>query len=171
MLKKRKSIRLKHYDYSTIGAYFITICAFRRICYFGNKAIDSIIEKVWHGIPDHFDFTGTDEFVVMPNHIHGILWINNPILSLNTGNHQLPYILRSFKSAVTRELHIRKIIEGPVWQRNYFERVIRNDKELNAIRKYIVENPTKWDLDRENPLNTSNGSNSFKNLDSIFFKT
>lgn len=169
----RRSIRLRGYDYTQPGGYFVTICAYQHKCVLGKiregKMILShfgeIVQTEWFKTskirPNVELFR--DEFVIMPNHVHGIIWI---VESVGAQYHcaptseefgkpvpgSLPTIVRSFKSAVTRCVNkIREEPGSPFWQRNYYERVIRNDYELNTIREYIKNNPMKWDLDRENP--------------------
>jgi len=125
--------------------------------------VGDILEAVWRQIPEHFA-AATDLFVVMPNHVHGIVWIGDadqPVGVQHAGPLQaqgrfvspgsLGAIVRSFKAATTRELHLRELIDGPVWQRNYWDRVVRNEDELNRIRQYIAYNPIAWEFDHENP--------------------
>lgn len=188
-LHKRRSIRLKGYDYSQTGAYFITICTHNRASIFGDvldgemllNDIGKAAEQCWHAIPDHFPKIQLDEFVVMPNHIHGVLWImdddcrgttcraptNTTVCRAPTCDcmmerfgkpvpGSIPTIIRSFKSAVTKRINEWRAIPGtPVWQRNYYEHVIRDDESLNRIRQYIIDNPAQWALDRENPMNAA----------------
>ena len=172
----RRSIRLPGYDYTQTGAYFITICTAERQCLFGGvnhkerslrpSPIGELVIDCWESIPDHFPDVELDEFVFMPNHFHGILIIagqqkhgrRSPIYLRNAEafgkpvQRSIPTIVRSFKSAVSR----RNANEGvgasrPIWQRNYYERVIRTENELDEIRMYISENPAQWSEDPENP--------------------
>jgi putative transposase len=137
----RRSIRLKGYDYSRIGAYFVPICAYNREPMFweksGNQTIyGKIIQQTWFDLPNHNDGIILDEFVVMPDHVHGIIQIieNNIVL--------LSEIVRQFKTFSARRINESRRLSGiPVWQRNYYEHIIRNDDELFRIRKYIRENP------------------------------
>jgi putative transposase len=166
---RRRSIRLKNYDYSQSGAYFITICTHKRECSFGNIK-DGEIEltevgktacKYWVEIPEHFAGVQIDEFVVMPNHLHAVVMIN-PVGVQNfeplqhryqhTISKSIGSIIRAYKSTVS---HWCKVNEHDYfrWQRNYYEHVIRNEDDLSEIREYIVNNPLKWDLDSENPHN------------------
>jgi len=171
----RRSIRLKEFDYSRAGAYFITLCAHRGQFLFG-KIIDGkmqlnnygeILQDEWLRSPEIRSEVDLDMFVVMPNHLHGIVFIQiNDVGSVETHcerrahRHaplqQKPKSLSSFvagfKSEITKR--IRKITNTPrfiVWQRNYYEHVVRNGEEMNRIRQYITDNPLKWELDRENP--------------------
>jgi REP element-mobilizing transposase RayT len=150
--ERRKSLRLSQFDYSEPRSYFFTICSFSNRIIFNNPKIVTIINDCWINIPSVYPSVKLDEFIVMPNHIHGILCFYD-IDYANKKRPLLGTIIGSFKSAVTKTLHEQSLIRGKVWQRNYFERIIRNDEELNSIRKYILENPLKWELDRENPNN------------------
>lgn len=174
---RRRSMRLKGYDYAQAGAYFITVCAHNRKCLFGEivdgkMALNDCGDTValcWREISNHFPHVELDEFIVMPNHLHGILIINNTVgaknfsplqISITTSIQLQRYpggtsktigsVIRGFKIGVTKWFR-NKMDMGNIWQRNYYEHVIRNDAELNRIRQYIVENPLKWDTDPENP--------------------
>ncbi len=160
----RRSIRLPGYDYSSEGAYFVTICTKNREELFGKiedgqmrlNDIGESVEHVWFGLPDRYQNIEIDEFAVMPNHFHGIVWIDYVGASLvgaRAGTRPAPTlggIIGGFKSLTTVG-HIKQSIYNPpkLWQRNYHERIIRNDTELFQIRKYIVENPLKWGEDPE----------------------
>lgn len=207
----RRSIRLPQYDYASAGAYFITLCCYRRQSLFG-KIVDgqlqfteagAIAQRCWAAIPEHFPQTKLDAFVIMPNRLHGILilrdgWWNResegtptpddifPILNQNppppregTGiamlcpnegiptpddifpNDQphrafgkmtpgsIPAIVRSFKSAAAKQINGWQNTPGtPIWQRNYYEHIVRNRHALQRIRQYIRNNPSKWQQDR-----------------------
>ncbi|MBI5815544.1 MAG: transposase [Nitrospinae bacterium] len=167
----RKSIRLKEFDYSTPGNYFITICSFYGMRLFGEilnnemglSPIGGIVKDEWLKTAHIRKNVKLDTFVVMPNHFHGILFIEDRCkgtarrarteesFGRPTGN-SIPTIVRSFKSAVTRRA--REMLKSPeyvVWHRNYYEHIIRNNKSLNKIRQYIMDNSANWHLDRENP--------------------
>ena len=180
MTERRRTIRLPHYDYSSPGAYFVTICAHDGRFVFGEPEVCSLVEEVWNQIPRHFPNAATDEFVVMPNHVHGIVWVleghgvaDQPsrVRPREVGaQHAAPLrygarrtsrravqpgslgaIVRSFKAAAARRINLARGTPGlPVWQRNYYERVVRNEGELRRIREYIQLNPVKWQFDREN---------------------
>jgi putative transposase len=146
---KRKSPRLPQYDYSTLGAYLVTVCARDRACLFGEVVNDEmqlnrvggIVKNCWSKIPVHFPTVMTDAFVVMPNHIHGIVWL------VGAGHAPpLPVVIGSFKAAVSQTAG------RPLWQRSFHDRVIRHESELRAFRQYVAENPLKWAIDRENPV-------------------
>jgi putative transposase len=160
----RRSIRLKDFDYSRDGAFFVTMCTFDRGCYFEeHKQLRHIINDQWNKIPDRFPHVSLDEYVIMPNHFHGILVICDNVHcdfsegGESTGNFTtLGGIVGSFKSLCSNSwLNIVKAeninVKGKFWQKNFYEHVIRNDNEMKRIRKYIAENPLKWELDRENP--------------------
>ena len=178
-----KNIRLRDYDYSQSGAYFITICTYHRECLFGEisetngsrnlvlNRFGKIILDEWLRTPAIRHEILLDEFIVMPNHFHAIIIINNavgayghtPLQShtrlqaprLRSPSKTVGAPVRGFKSTITRDINqIRHTLYAPVWQRNYYERIIRNDEELNRIREYIQYNPTQWELDRENPERT-----------------
>ena len=156
----RRSIRLPHYDYASYGPYFVTICAYQRLPIFERASAKDQIESIWNAIPQHFDGVITDEFVVMPNHVHGIVVITRdvgaqhaaPLRGLVVQSGSLSAIVRAFKSAVTREMRLQGLWDDrPLWQRNYYERIIRNDDELERIRHYIKMNPVTWLFDQDNP--------------------
>jgi REP element-mobilizing transposase RayT len=183
---KRRSIRLKGWDYSSSGLYFVTICTQNRECLFGKisrgemelNESGQIVAQCWKDIPKHFPHAELDEFIVMPNHVHGIIAIpgsvgaynhtprqmdrnihtthpmdtNNdpPILSIRSPSKTIGSMIRGFKigcsncSGKSTDMSI-------VWQRNYFEHIIRNEAELTHTRQYIRDNPASWLEDNENP--------------------
>lgn len=183
----RRSIRLRGYDYSQAGAYFITLCTQDRACLFGDVAdgvmrlndAGQMVCAEWEALPQRFPTIVLDAFVVMPNHAHGIIITDHagvgdvgaglvpaqdmPDLTGATGatTRVAPTvgdIVGAFKS-VTTVLYTRGVkqsgwpaFRGRLWQRNYYEHIIRNEKSLNRIRKYILDNPARWDMDRDNPL-------------------
>jgi putative transposase len=175
----RRSIRLPEYDYSQEGAYYITICAQDRKCLFGGirngKIILSecgrIVDDWWQRMPERYSGVILDKFVIMPNHMHAIIIIggdvDNGVGAIdNVGViHELPLrrwikrrvmvlpkIIGYFKMNSARQINQMHNTTGcPVWQRNYWEHVIRNEKSLNKIREYICNNPLYWAADDENP--------------------
>ncbi|MDP2948035.1 MAG: transposase [Chloroflexota bacterium] len=160
----RRSIRLPAYDYASPGAYFATICTYKRECIFGVQELRDVVEETWRQIAFHLPNARTDELVIMPNHVHGILWILKtkvgaqhaaplrPTRAPAVEPRSLGAIVRSFKSAAAKRINeIRRTPGAPVWQRNYYERVIRSEDELNRIREYTHLNPLQWEFDRENP--------------------
>jgi len=177
-IHNRKSIRLKEYNYALPGEYFITICTNDKECLFGEiveedmklSQIGAIVQRYWEEIPKHFPNVGLDAFIVMPNHIHGIIVITNSVgaihelplqgkLPLPMTKQQrramlLPKIIGRFKMNSAKEINMFRNTTGShVWQRNYYDRIIRDEKELNNIREYIINNPLQWFFDEENPAN------------------
>lgn len=169
----RRSVRLRGFDYSQPGQYFVTLCArdmknlFGRIAH-GQVALSPIgttAQQCWMAIPQHFRDVGLDEYIVMPNHMHGIVMIReattrdaqggwrNPALEqfARPVGRSLATIFRLFKQAVTTLVRARHGVPLPMWQRNYYEHVIRNPGELEKIREYIRLNPLRWACDRYNP--------------------
>lgn len=173
---ERRSVRLPGYDYSDSGVYFVTICTQNRKLYFGDvlswkmclNKIGKIIQECWLEIPEHFEYAKLDEFIVMPNHLHGIVLICNsrglacqtPTVAnsiMKFGKPQpksLASIIGSYKSAVSKLCH-KNGFSYFQWQRNYYEHIIKDYEEWERIREYIVKNPEKWEDDRDNPLNLS----------------
>ncbi|OGC80948.1 MAG: hypothetical protein A2W07_04205 [candidate division Zixibacteria bacterium RBG_16_43_9] len=156
----RRSIRLNEYDYSTPGAYFITICSHKGKSIFG-KILDGkislskfgrIVKSVWLDLPKHYPNIQLDVFVIMPNYVHGIIFIVGAGLKPAPTKYPLSEIIRGFKTFSSRRINETRNMSGtPVWQRNYYEHVVRNEDELNCIREYILYNPLQWQFDRENP--------------------
>ena len=178
---RRKNIRLEGYDYSRPGAYFVTVCTHNRQCLFGNitdgkmvlNEAGKMILKWTNELENKFPDIKCDNFICMPNHVHFII-INvgadlrvcpkhNTVTSVSSkGEHTgspLPRIVQWFKTMTTNNYikHVKNNLYPPfqkqLWQRNYYEHIIRNDHELNRIREYILFNPEQWDMDRENPAN------------------
>ncbi len=181
-IHNRRSIRLKGYDYSQAGAYFVTICVQKRECLFGQIAdremalndAGRMVERWWDELNNKFPQSETDEYMIMPNHFHGIIVTVGADLRVcpnQTGAHQqtgahagapLPKIVQWFKTMTTNE-YIRGVkkhhwpsFPGKLWQRNYYEHIVRDEIELHRIREYIVNNPLQWELDRENPNMATN---------------
>jgi putative transposase len=174
---QRHSIRLKGYDYAQPGAYFVTISTHQGEPLFGEvvdgamraNECGEIVRACWDAIPMHFPDVETDAFVVMPNHVHGVIIIRGGSMQAthactgaaccartterpNVAPGSLGAVVRSFKSACTKRINALRGTPGAaVWHRNYYERVIRNERELNAICEYILNNPARWAEDEENP--------------------
>ena len=158
--------RLSDYDYGSNGAYFITICTRNRDCYFGDiitvngetgiqpKIIGQRTIDGWLSIPEFSSFVQLDAFQLMPNHLHGILFINKPNYdnwqpnTFGPQRENLGSTLRGFKSGVTAYATTNQI--PFYWQTRYHDRVIRNNNELKRIRQYIENNPAQWEQDCEN---------------------
>ena len=199
----RRSIRLKNYDYTSLGAYYVTIVAYGRECLFGeilDKAMylskyGEIVQKWWDDIHVHFPNVEIGAFVIMPNHLHGIIFIINgrrgevvsPHNDPNQDNQEfiiegenshamdetlkqvretlplrtpsLGQIIAYFKYQSTKEMNATNKTGAITrfWQRNYYEHIIRNEKELKQKTDYIVDNPSRWEDDAENPLKNENG--------------
>jgi REP element-mobilizing transposase RayT len=152
--KRKKTLRLQDYDYSQNNAYFITICTYKRKLYFRDNKNRLIVQRVWDNLPRYYDNIVLDEFKIMPNHVHGIILINNSVGADLRSARSLSEIIRAFKSFPTREANkLSGNIGQPFRQRNFYDHIIRNDKDLYSRRKYIIENPQSWAIDEENPLN------------------
>ena len=169
----RRSIRYPRYDYTNPGAYFITICTNQRYCLFGDivdrKMYENIygatVRATWQRLPSYFKNLTLDVFVVMPNHIHGILCLEEPLERMQIDDYpsyfdqkkgtysgSIPAIIQNFKSISTRKINQLRGSKLPlVWQRNFYDHINRNDQSLNRIRQYILENPYRWEEDEENP--------------------
>jgi len=166
----------------------VTICTYQRECLFGKiesgmitlSQYGRLVERCWQILPHHFLGIELDTFVVMPNHIHGIVILTgchtegrgeafaqrlqewphfiaanaSPLrLAHGTQPGSLGAIVQNFKSVSTRKINQARASSGtPVWQRNYHEHIVRNEEELHDLRQYIVNNPLQWTLDQENPV-------------------
>ena len=171
----RRSIRLRGYDYSQPGLYFVTICCYKRQHLFG-EIVDGVMHLNQYGEIAQEEWQKSsiirpdiklDEYVIMPNHFHGIVIINpvganccSPLqlssTRLSMKPRSLSSIMAGFKSAVTKKINIIRNAPGtPVWQRNYYEHIIRNENALNNIRQYIINNPLSWHQDQLHPDNPS----------------
>jgi putative transposase len=193
---KRHSIRLPQFDYTQPGAYFVTIVTYERQSLFGEirdqaillNNLGLLVQHEWLRLPARFKEIELDEYIIMPNHIHGIIVIGDDRMGIGeksnsindrtgtgvkssllnnsknprapTGEQfgnpipgSIPTIIRSFKASVTYRVKImRGNFEMPVWQRNYYEHVIRDEPEWHRTRLYIQENPAQWSRDNENPI-------------------
>lgn len=170
-----ESTRLKGWNYSEDGAYYITICTKDREHAFGEikngKLIETeqskICESCWFDLPNHYPNCVLDAFVIMPNHVHGIILIDNwrgggdvsveaglkPASTTNASivrkKYPLSEIVRAFKTFTARKINQHQNTPGqPFWQRNYHDRIVRNERELNNIRAYIWNNPANWGNDK-----------------------
>jgi len=147
----RHVIRLRKYDYRTPGAYFFTVCTSRRECVLGDIDADgmhlnnvgNIVLSVWNGLPEHYPSAVFDSFIIMPNHLHGIVLLQDKAHSLS----DIVGALKSFSSRRYNEIFPPP--DKPLWQRAYYEHVIRNDDDLTETREYILNNPLNWEIDRE----------------------
>ncbi|MFH1062156.1 MAG: transposase [Candidatus Omnitrophota bacterium] len=182
---KRKQIRLKNYDYSQPGYYYITICIDNRECIFGDiidnriylNNVGKMVDQTLRTLPEYYQNITIDNYIVMPNHIHGIIQIvgagfpcpnniinqsihnhdnNNPING--RGNHAptINYIIGYFKYQSTKQINKLQNTPGKkIWQRSFYDHVIRTNDSLNKIREYIVNNPATWVNDEHNIINYS----------------
>ena len=168
-IHNRQSLRLKGHDYGSEGLYFITICTYDRNHYFGEikngemilNAAGKIAVECWGNIPNHFPHTKLYEYVIMPNHVHGIIEItenarlagmDGDVRSKNFSTLQSPSktigsIVRGFKIGVTKWMRQNTEIKN-VWHRNYYDHIIRNDSDYYRIAEYIIKNPKKWKEDK-----------------------
>jgi len=189
----RRSIRIQGYDYSEGGPYFVTVCTQNRKHLFGKIVGDQIqmneagclVKEFWHELPSRFPVE-LDAFVVMPNHLHGIITLVgaqfiapeiNPEPGAINRAPTLGQVMRAYKAVAARKIHLAGLT-GFAWQRNYYEHIIRDEKSLDRIREYIHYNPLRWALDRENPDRQGEDEfdrwlDSYKNLperNGTFFK-
>ena len=177
----RRSIRLQEWDYSSPGAYFVTICTYHRECLFGEVAdsemrlseLGQIVNDEWSRTPEVRPYVDLDLFVVMPNHVHVLFWIVDHLtdasdrrgVSLYAPTDELPRsfrspsksvgaIVRGYKGAATKQINtLRSTSDARVWQRSFHDHIVRTESDLNRIRRYVAENPRKWHLDSDNPDN------------------
>jgi len=165
---ERKLNRLPDYNYSQNGWYFVTVCTKNKVVYLGdikNKQMilnkyGKIVEKYWLQIPNYYEDVKLDLWVVMPNHIHGIIVVENDMLrteqcSVLTEKRYglLSKIIKSFKEACVKDIHKQFNNFEFAWQRSFYDHVIRDERSLDQIREYVQNNPLKWDLDENNPEN------------------
>ena len=146
----RQSIRLRGYDYRQPGTYFVTICTNARYRFFDEPYLRRIAERHWESLPERFDGIALDAWIVMPDHMHALLTIaRNPAEEAEPSTahllaRSLGAFILTYKSLVTRNAHKLNIFGGhSLWQRGYWERVIRDDQELNVVRQYIRDNPKR----------------------------
>jgi putative transposase len=158
--RRRRPMRLPHYDYTTCGIYFVTICTHGRRPLFDDPVLRLVAEQQWRRLGRRYTHVALDEWVVMADHLHGLIVLDNvdALPAPPDGNHgiqarpgSLGAIVRSYKAAVTRRLCDRNdAVDGMVWQRGYYDRVIRDEQELDATRRYIEANPLRETEGRDN---------------------
>jgi REP element-mobilizing transposase RayT len=170
-LPHRHSIRLASYDYSQPGAYFVTLVTHQRQCLFGQiinskmhySAMGRVADEHWRAIPDHFPQVELGPYIIMPNHIHGIIIIHPSPVGASQGyapttaptmpngpkRGSVGAILGAYKMSVTRRTNCDGQ-HSPIWQRNYYEHILRSEEELQHFIAYIQNNPSRWQSDREN---------------------
>lgn len=162
---RRKPIRLPHYDYAAAGAYFITVCVEDRRNLLGKvqdadtllSPAGDVVLQTWLDLPKHYSFVELDEFVVMPNHIHGLIWLQD--IKVNSDavgagfkpaptRHGLSELVRGLKTFSARRINeLLKLNPKFAWQRGFYEHIIRDEADLFYHRQYIRENPAKWESD------------------------
>ncbi|MCA0454595.1 MAG: transposase [Chloroflexi bacterium] len=156
MLPQRKSPRLQGYDYAADGTYFITICTHQKDSHFGHIHEGQLTLSVyghfaaayWLLIPRYFPQVGLDSYVIMPNHMHGLLTLDQSTLPKEK-RHPLGYIVGTYKAIVTREINrVSKAPMGTIWQGRFHDHIVRNEADLNRIREYVANNPALWDKDK-----------------------
>ena len=192
----RRSIRLPHYDYTSAGAYFVTLSVHQGQCLLG-EVVDAemqrnewgdIAQEEWLASADIRHELKLDAFVVMPNHVHGIIWLTatdsrahsraplpseGPLprhpegrASLWRPPKSLGAFIAGYKSIVTKRINqLRELPGTPFWQRNYWEHVIRDDQSLRQIREYIQDNPARWTEDQLHPNAPPNAFNQWQPMD------
>ncbi len=146
--RNRHSIRLSGYDYAQPGIYFVTICVHNRCPLLQPLPVKAMIERWWAKLPEKFPTVELDAFIVMPNHVHGLLGIiNEPAAQERV---TLATIVQWFKTMTTNE-YIRAVkgegwarFDGQLWQRNYWDHIVRNEGDLARLRDYIENNPARW---------------------------
>jgi putative transposase len=173
-LPQRKSPRLQGYDYSREGAYFVTICTHGRAYLFGDVVdnqmrlndVGAIADETWYTIPLHHPHVELDAFVVMPNHVHGIIVIHRDsvgtgrapsvpippsalsIPSFDTTKQTLGVVIGAYKSAITKAVNRRMGLRAPLmWQVRFHDHIIRDARELDIFRAYVADNPARWEQD------------------------
>ena len=166
-------MRLKNYDYSQNGAYFITICTQNRECLFGNIVDDKmrlnefgeIACDAWKWLGEQYHYVALDSFVIMPNHLHGVIIIDNcrggsriaptmrtaPTANGMEKRKPLGRLIGAFKTVSAKHINqLRNTPSQPIWQRNYYDHIIHNNESLERIRNYIVNNPLNWKYGKSN---------------------
>jgi REP element-mobilizing transposase RayT len=165
--------RLVHFDYATPAAYSVTICVWKKETILPQVAPDRlrlteaghIVGEGWSELLRHYPNVGLDAFVVMPNHVHGIIVLEDvgagfkPAPTVPAGRpprrHAIPEIVRAFKTFSARRIKELRMSPGRrVWQSGYYDHIVRNDEDLDRIRVYISSNPLRWSMDREIPRQT-----------------
>ncbi len=178
-LPNRRSMRLPGFDYARTETYFVTVCAHRSALLFGavegetvlHNRFGEAVRAAWEDLPNHYCGWSIDAFVVMPNHMHGILSLTDAFTQTHVHEqpvalspdkqgpkpgmpylpHALPEVVRGFKSFSAKRINeLRGTAGAPVWQRGYFDHIIRDQRSLVRIQRYIAENPARWDRDRYN---------------------
>ena len=159
MINFRKTNRLTKYDYGQPGFYFVTVCTSQRKEYFGVAENGKMVlndagkmaENIWKRTPERYKNVQLDQFVIMPNHMHGIVVIQEVVQTPGL-RPSLSQIVGSYKNVASKEIRSQGLKDF-AWQPSFYDHVIRKDESLDKIREYIVNNRLKWELDRNNPSN------------------
>jgi putative transposase len=152
---RKNSLRLQGYDYAQAGYYFVTVCTHERQCLFGEVAecgitlneAGLVIQSIWNDLPCRFPGIGLDEYIIMPNHIHGIIILNGESVE-DKPTPALGEVIRAFKAVAAHTIRVSHVPTF-AWQSKYYDHIIRNDKDLDRIRQYIATNPARW-LEKRN---------------------
>ena len=168
LIHHRRSVRLPRYDYSQPGFYFVTVCTRNRECLFGRlengemwlSDIGHVVAESWKWLVDRYSYVTLDQWILMPNHLHGIIRIADDRRGGSrtaptryshgeTKQKALGSLIGAFKTVSTKKINqMRNAPGSTVWQRNYYEHVVRSESSLNEIRNYIMTNPTNWRSDK-----------------------
>jgi REP element-mobilizing transposase RayT len=179
-MRERKRTRLIGFDYATPGAYFITTVVKDRLCVFGKirngtcllNPFGQIVEEQWRWLHDQYLYLTMDEFVVMPNHVHGIINIADCVDNGSVGNGRdrslqkiksLSELIGAFKTTSSKCIH-KSGLPSFRWQKSFYERIVRNDQELQRIQEYIHSNPLTWERDIENSRDFNVGDGRDRSL-------
>jgi REP element-mobilizing transposase RayT len=156
-LPNRRSIRLNGYDYAREGVYYVTLCTQRRLCRFGDiyggEVVLSqegvMVAEAWNWLAEQYPYVHLDAWVLMPNHLHGVILIDHQI---NGPHKSLGQLIGAFKTVSTKKVNLYNATPAEkLWQRNYYEHIVRSERALDNIRAYIANNPANWSSDSENP--------------------
>ncbi|HTK11250.1 MAG TPA: transposase [Ktedonobacteraceae bacterium] len=145
----RRSMRLPAYDYTSFGAYYVTVCTRERVPYFSDPICKNMVEEAWKGLPKHFSTIRLDAFAILPDHVHALLWL----IPTEKSRPALGTIVCTFRADVARDWsrHVQAnggVKPASIWQSGYYDRVIRNEHELQQKRLYILNNPVKHAMRR-----------------------
>jgi putative transposase len=167
----RRPPRLTGFDYARPGAYFVTICTHGRACLLSEvrdfqvrkTQIGEVVSECWLELPSSYSFVELDVFIVMPNHFHGILWIGEE----NLGKKSLGQIIASFKARSASRILKEGLTAHKVWQSDFFEHIVRTEKDLIRIREYIANNPENWANDHNNPSYSGGYISPFEKYENV----